>query len=210
MRRLTVEEYLGDPCGMSSLPFRKTEYMEIPKNVTVVRDDEFKSAHYEGKDEPYFKVIHHLKQIIRPVLPPPFEIIRCGTTAFSVHINECYSEEGVSSAELDAYTQLPGYDPELWIAVYDPGNGRIIATGIAEADRRIGEGVLEWIQVSPDYRRKGLGRFIVNELLYRMRNKADFVTVSGKVNSPCEPLALYLSCGFTDPVIWHVIIAEFE
>ena len=73
-------------------------------------------------------------------------------------------------------------------------------------DRRIGEGILEWVQVSPTYRRKGLGRFVVCELLRRLRNEgASFATVSGRTQNKDRPLLLYLSCGFTDPVIWHVI-----
>ena len=31
---------------------------------------------------------------------------------------------------------------------------KTVATGIAELDTRIGEGILEWIQVSPKYRRR--------------------------------------------------------
>ena len=87
----------------------------------------------------------------------------------------------------------------------DTTNGRVVASGIAEVDPGIREGTLEWIQVSPDYRRKGLGRYIVNGLLQRLYGKADFVTVSGKLNNPGNPLALYCSCGFTDCVVWHIV-----
>ena len=32
---------------------------------------------------------------------------------------------------------------------------------LPELDREIGEGILEWIQVSGDYRRRGLGSYLV-------------------------------------------------
>ena len=80
--------------------------------------------------------------------------------------------------------------------------------GIGEIDPRIGEGILEWIQVSPAYRRRGLGQVLVCRLLEHMRGKARFVTVSGRLNSPSQPLALYLSCGFQHPVIWHVLTRD--
>ena len=50
-----------------------------------------------------------------------------------------------------------------------------------------------------------LGKYIVKELLYRMKDKAKFVTVSGKVNNPDNPYALYCACGFGNPVTWHVV-----
>ena len=67
------------------------------------------------------------------------------------------------------------------------------------------EGVLEWIQVSPNYRGKGLGKFIVRELRWRMRDKAEFVTVSGRVDNPSHPDILYKRCGFSNEEIWHVL-----
>ena len=72
-------------------------------------------------------------------------------------------------------------------------------------DRRIGEGILEWIQVSEEYRRQRLGTYIVTELLHRMKGRADFVTVSGKCNDLSEPRALYRKCGFTGNDVWHIM-----
>jgi GNAT superfamily N-acetyltransferase len=60
---------------------------------------------------------------------------------------------------------------------------------------------LEWIQVSPEHRGKGLGKFVVNELLWRMKDTAEFVTVSGKVDTPTNPRERYLECGFSDEKI---------
>ena len=59
--------------------------------------------------------------------------------------------------------------------------------------------------MSPKYRGKGLGKFVVNELLWRMKGKVDFVTVSGKIDNPTNPRDLYKACGFTNEEIWHVM-----
>lgn len=72
-------------------------------------------------------------------------------------------------------------------------------------DTEIGEGILEWIQVSEKYRGKGIGKFIVNELLQRMNGMASFVTVSGQVNNSTNPEALYRKCGFEGNDIWHIM-----
>ncbi len=87
----------------------------------------------------------------------------------------------------------------------DITSNELVASGIAGLDQNIGEGILEWIQVSPAYRRRGLGRYLVCELLSRMDGKADFVTVSGQVDNQSRPELLYESCGFQDRVVWHIL-----
>lgn len=202
---MNANEYINNPCQASSLPFWKTNCITIPEHILIFRDDEFSVAQYEGMDESYFKLIHDLKTIKTPSLPNRFDIVQCSIADFAHHINECYAEEGVSPEQLHAYQSHPVYDPDLWIAVAEKESKRIVATGIAELDKHIGEGILEWIQVSPDYRHTGLGSFIVNELLLRMQSWAKFVTVSGRMNNPNNPLALYKSCGFTHLVVWHIV-----
>ena len=202
---MDAKDYRADPCRASSLPFWKTERVTVPENITILREDRFDASECRGTDEPYFRMIHRLDGIEKPELPEPFRIIPCDADGFARHIRECYTEECITADELRAYARQPVYDADLRIAVADTTNGRIAASGIADADTRIGEGILEWIQVSPDYRHRGLGKYIVRELLYRMKGKADFATVSGRVNNPDNPFALYRSCGFTDPVIWHII-----
>ena len=202
---MLMRDYAADPCRASSLPFWKAESVTVPPCLSILRDDEFSALSPQGKDEPYFKLIHHLKAIPSPALPEGFAIVPCDIPGFARHINSCYQEEGVSPEELAAYLSHPVYAPDLWLALAETDSGRIAATGIGEMDERIGEGVLEWIQVSPEYRRRGLGAFLVCELLRRMRGRARFITVSGRVNSESRPLALYRSCGFENPVIWHVV-----
>lgn len=47
----------------------------------------------------------------------------------------------------------------------------MIASGIAEYDENTKEGIIEWVQVLPEYRRQGYGRMIVEELLHRLSKK---------------------------------------
>ena len=197
--------YLADPCRASSLPFWKAERLPIPERLAIVRDDAFSPVQYGGRDDPYFKLRHDLKAVRATRLPDGYELVRCGVPDFAAHIAACYPSERVSPEELEGYRSHPVHAPDLWLAAAETGSGRIVATGIAELDTRIGEGVLEWIQVSPDHRRKGLGTFLVCSLLQRMRGRADFATVSGRMDSESRPLALYTACGFTDPVVWHVV-----
>ncbi len=79
--------------------------------------------------------------------------------------------------------------------------------GIAEIDSAIQEGSLEWIQVLPAYRRMGIGKRIVQELLARLGKRATFTTVAGGVDNPTNPEALYRSCGFTGRDVWWILRA---
>ena len=198
---LERELYLADPCGASSLSFRKAKRFAVPDYIKIFRDDQFDPVRCGGEDEPYFKLIHRLRDIKRPGLPDGYKLVPCGGDDLARHIGECYAKERLSADELRARTT----DRDLMLAVADKADGRIAASGIAEVDCGIREGTLEWIQVSPEHRRRGLGQYIVCELLHRLRRKADFVTVSGKMNDSCCPLALYRSCGFTDCAIWHIV-----
>lgn len=59
---------------------------------------------------------------------------------YADHINSCYDNIGISESELYRYTLRPVYNAKLWIAVKYKQSSTIIATGIAELDREIGEG----------------------------------------------------------------------
>ena len=204
-QEITAEEYMKDPCGASSLPFWKTEQTEIPQGMQIVPEDQFDAAACKGTAEPYFRLICRPAECVQPEIPEGFELAACSTEEYAQHINSCYEQEGVTIEEVNAWRLRSVYDPELWIAVKDRKNKKIAATGIAEIDRRIGEGILEWIQVSPEYRRRGLGQYVVKELLYRMKEKAGFVTVSGKMKNENNPYGMYTACGFGEGKVWVVV-----
>ena len=134
-----------------------------------------------------------------------FSVVSATIEEFVDHINSCYSDISISEQYLISYREHPVYDKYLWLAVKDNSINRIVASGIAEFDPEIREGALEWIQVTKEYRGKGLGKFIVNELLYRLKERADFVTVSGKTNNETNPEILYRKCGFTGADVWHIL-----
>ena len=200
---MTKEEYLSNPCKASSLPFWKTQTFSVSPSIQVIRDDLYK-GHHQNESQ-YFKMVHYLKKIEKPSLPNGFSLCEISIEEYAKHINQCYEEEHIEIDELENYKTRPVYNPNLWIAVKDNNTNEIVATAIGETDLEIGEGILEWIQVSKPYRRKGLGKFLVNYLLTKMKQIVVFVTVSGRIDNVNEPIELYKSCGFIDAIIWHVI-----
>lgn len=203
---ITREQYLSNPCRASSVPYWKAKSIVVPGGMAILNGDEYDNTRYPGyTDEPYFRLIHDLQNLSAPILPEGYSLSDATLVEFAAHINSCYENIGISESDLEACTARPVYHPSLWISVKDDQTGSIAATGIAEIDREIGEGVLEWIQVSENARGKGLGRYIVSELLWRMKDAARFVTVSGQCNNPANPEKLYRRCGFTGSDVWHVL-----
>lgn len=203
---LIKEQYLADPCKAASIPYWKAQSITIPDGMMILHQDEYDNAENQHFiDEPYFRLIHNLKGLVEPVLPLGYSLCTATLSEYAAHISSCYDGIGITKEELGRYTLRPVYDATLWLAVKDEHTDTIVATGIAELDREIGEGVLEWIQVSQGHRGKCLGRYIVLELLWRMKDKACFATVSGQCNNATNPEKLYRKCAFTGSDVWHIL-----
>ena len=198
--------YLSDPCGASSLPYWKAVTVRVPDGVRVLHARDLPREASSCADAVrYFRLIRRLDRPERPAVPAGCLVSALTPEAAADHIRLCYPDLSVSAAELAAYRDHPVHDPGLWLALRDSASGELVASGIGELDRSLREGVLEWIQVSPGHRRRGLGAYLVRELLWRMDGRADFVTVSGRADDPCRPERLYRSCGFTGDDLWYVL-----
>lgn len=84
-------------------------------------------------------------------------------------INESYQHQNIRVAKEDIqkWNKRKVFNKNLWIGI--KRDKRIIASGIAEYDIEIKEGILEWIQVLLNYKNQGYGKLIVNELLKRLK-----------------------------------------
>ena len=203
---LGKKQYLSDPCGTSSIPYWKALLIPIPSNMKILHHSAFEAGIFDDyMDDPYFRLMHDLQALQSPVLRESYSICTASVAEFAAHINTCYDGVCINEEQLKGYSLHPVYDAALWLAVRNNKTGEIVATGIAELDIDVGEGILEWIQVSKEHRRCGLGRFLVLELLWRMKNKAQFVTVSGQYKNPSCPELFYRKCGFTGQDVWHIL-----
>lgn len=206
-----IDAYKENPCGTLSIPFWKSKQIQIPEHMRIVHDAQYIAEHYrEYRDEPYFRLYHPLTDI-QSVAVDGISIVSTGRDdipRFVDIINQSYTDLSVTLEQLRGYTQTEVYCPGLWIAAVDHETSGIVGCGIADLDRQLGEGILEWIQVIPAYRGKRIGQLLVTELLKRMVDVADFATVSGKVHNPTSPERLYRKCGFTGEDVWHILTKE--
>lgn len=180
--------------------------MTLPENMLVLHDCDF-SNDYSNQytDELHFRIKHNLRDLYSPSIPAGYCACDISLTEYAMHINQCYTDISMTEKKLKSYFTHSTYSPELWIAVKNNKTEEIVATGIAELDADVEEGILEWIQASEAYRGCGLGTYIVSELLCRIAKKAKFATVSGQINNPSNPEALYRKCGFEGNAMWLIL-----
>ncbi len=198
--------YLENPCKHASIPYWKMEIIGEPKDIRIHHMDACDCDDIDRSNrEAYFRLIHHLDGIGEE-----------DTSVMTIHpekdidglakmINQSYHREGIMVKRTDLIRMMthPVYQADLWIKIIK--DDQIIASGIAEFDPRLKEGVLEWIQVIPEARGQGYGKMIVKALLSRLSKRAEFVTVSGRLGNHSNPERLYRQAGFQGHDIWHVI-----
>lgn len=205
---ITLTEYLNNPCGTLSIPYWKAKSITIPLDMRILHDSDFSSDILcKYTDEKYFRLYHNLN-VIPKIATNDFEITtatRKDIKSIVQIINDSYTDISVNPELIKSYTQTPVYNENLWIMVKEKATDKFVGCGLADYDMEAKEIVLEWIQVLPEYRGKKIGQLIVTELLFRMKDVADFATVSGKVDNVTNPEALYRKCGFVGSDVWHIL-----
>jgi GNAT superfamily N-acetyltransferase len=161
----------------------------------------------------YFRLLHRPAGRGVTVTPPPGFSLRSAEPGREFRqvaelIGRCYADLHPTDDEVQGWTRHPVFDPALWIWIVDDEKGLPAGLGIAEFDREVREGSLEWIQMLPGYQGRGLGKCLVRELLARLEGRADFTTVSGEVVNATHPEALYRSCGFSGEDVWWLCRAS--
>lgn len=162
-----------------------------------------------SQKEAFFRIIH--KELSSDYnCPPGFSFVdvdlEIETPMVVEMIRACYSNIRVDHDIISSWKAHPAHDPTLWVWVFDDARNVPAGLGIAEIDLHVREASLEWIQVHPFYRGKGLGKAIITELLRRVAGKVDFTTVSGRVDNDTHPEQVYRQCGFTGSDVWWLLI----
>ena len=201
---MDIKEYLQDPCGTLSIPYWKGHTLKVPDSVRIIHSRDWNGQYSVYKR--YFRVKHDLHHLDPVDFDYDILSIDHQTKQLAGMINASYAHEGivVSEKEILQWKNRETFREDLCVYI-NADNGEMAASGIAEYDGECREGMIEWVQVLPEYRRRGLGKKIVTVLLYSLKNiGADFVTASGNLDNTSNPLELYRNCGFTGDDIWYI------
>ena len=178
--------------------------------LALMHDDSYQrlqNLNFSNKTA-YFRIIHDGKPP-NDVCPEGFhyQVVNPGEDLPIVasFINRCYENISVNEKIVKSWLDHPVYDPKLWVWIKESSTDQFAALGIAEIDHQVPEASSEWIQVHPNFHRRGLGRALVAELLRRVSPMVDFTSVSGEMNNPSNPETLYRQMGFKGSDVWWLL-----
>ena len=205
-----IEAYLADPCGTLSIPYYKMIRMQMPPQLRVVHDRAFDGALDPGETHRrYFRLLHTLSRLETPLLPPDYALRRIDerhSPQLASLLGSCYPGKWDAVAALGLLRDPFAYAP-LNIGAYT-SDGILVGCCLGAFDAQCREETIEWLAVHPAHRRRGLACALVNTCLKALAGVAGFAAVSGEMDNPSHPLAVYRRCGFTGNDVWHVIHTE--
>ncbi len=205
---ISIEKYKQNPCEALSIPYWKATDMIIPDNIKIIHNKNYdESLLKEYTDKQFFRLIHRLIDI------PDFSndnytyetLSKEKTDELVEMINASYTHTDVfvSADYVNSLTKTKAYFPKLWIGAFD--KNKLVGSIICDLDTEIGEGIIEWLQVLPEYRGRGIAPALVCKALNIMKTNARFCTVSGECDNITNPESVYRKCGFIGNDIWHIL-----
>lgn len=168
---------------------------------------EFIPDFQKNKLQRYFRLVHYFDNIPVYHLPKTlyFQNVNLNKDISDICslLSLCYPGSHFTENTIKSWTKTPVFNDNLWVWILDEFETKL-ALGIADFDKDINELSLEWIQVDPQFRHRGLGKALVCELLNRFSINAHFATVSGLCANTTNPEQLYRHCGFKGSDVWLV------
>lgn len=205
---LSMKDYKKNPCKVSSIPYWKAKSISVPSDMKIVHSSEFDEMlleHYA--DKRFFRLIHKLSNIPdRNAAGVEFSVLSSDRTdelADMINRSYAHSEIRVTADHIQSLTKTQVYCPALWIGAFS--NGKLVGSVICDFDREVGEAAIEWLQVLPEYRCRGIASALICKALKTMSRFSEFATVSGECDNDTNPERVYRKCGFEGNDVWHIL-----
>ena len=151
------KEYLKNPCGMLSIPYWKAEMLTVPDSIRTIHCRDWKGQY--SNSQRFFRIKHDLNDLDPITFDYDTISIDFQAGKLSEMITACYRHDHIAVTEEDIlnWKTHKTFREELCIYI-NADNGKMAASGIAEYDENCREGIIEWVQVLPEYRNNGLGK----------------------------------------------------
>jgi hypothetical protein len=148
---MTKEEYLVNPCAKLSIPYWKHLLFKQPSNIDIFHESDYREDNLYNHVEKYFRLIHYLESSVKPHQSISEINIAQDRKDLILQINHSNINEKItiSKDDIERWMKHPTYDKSLWVKVVIERH--FIASGIAEFDENTKEGIIEWVQVLPEY-----------------------------------------------------------
>ncbi len=104
-------------------------------------------------------------------------------------------DDWLNPANIKKMTGFPSFDPRLWFFIEDGATKELIGFCISTYDPSVRETDLDWIFIRPQHHGRGAGRFMIEEIIRRSRDRSDVIRVGGTVE-------FYKRCGFYNKRLW--------
>ena len=91
MTQIDLQNYMKNPCRVSSIPYWKTKTVSVPDGMLIIHDELYNDDYLNKyDDERYFRLQHNLINLYKPELPEGYSVICATSKQYADHINSCY------------------------------------------------------------------------------------------------------------------------
>ena len=202
-----IKDYQEDPCAYSALPLYKEIRLDTSK-TRVVHESKLLNKEKKNNDARRFFRLHHDLTKVKEQSVSGYGVryvdFDKDLRLIEEIIEASYTDLRLRQEELTRMIRDRVFDPSLWMFLVEEKTKKEVGLIIGQYDRLVGEVVVDWMQVLPAYRGKGLGKMLLSYMLGHVPKEAKFATVSGDKDNPSSPESLYRACGFKGEDVWYI------
>ena len=228
---MTKDQYVKDPIHSLALPLWKHKQTAVRKDTIIVSHEKYDKVLYRDfEDNLVLRMKHDLLKLKLKKIPNNYSFATYkDTDIYHLHnlIKECYKGVNISYEEVEHFVKDETFNNLLCVFLYHSKNYRIeknpvnvnkkdlkkkkekvlvpIGVVVAHFDKSVKESSIEWLCVTEKYRNKGLAHLLLEEVLLRISNVAEFATVCFPHDNKFALENLFKSVGFEESALWHIL-----
>lgn len=224
---ITIDKYLNNPTKTLHCTFNQYKTRASRRNEVIVPQDKFNENDYHDYfDTTIVRMKHDLNSLTSSKMGRGLSFItftedvyedekKFFVDDFYFLLKEIFSVSDEEFSQITKKIKDNDYSSELCFILYINRHSKKaqqkrlrypVGVCYATMDQMIGEATIDKFGILPEFRNKGYGKIILQELLLRLANlDAKFITVALPCYEDHILERLFHSCGFTDDYVWHIL-----